>query len=144
LSEKKRFEFEDHVADVVVVAYGDSLEEAFENAALALFEVMTDTTTVEPSREDVFEVEGFDELSLLYSWIETFIVAFDVDLKLYSTFKIEKIEKTRNGFKLRGKAWGETFNPAKHPSRSEVKAVTYHEMEILRKKGIQLRFILDL
>lgn len=144
MSEKKRFEFEDHVADVVVVAYGDSLEEAFENAALALFEVMTDTTTVEPRMEDVFEVEGFDELSLLYSWIETFIVAFDVDLKLYSTFKIEKIEKTRNGFKLRGKAWGETFNPAKHPSRSEVKAVTYHEMEILRKKGIQLRFILDL
>ena len=142
--EKKRFEFEDHVADVVVVAYGDSLEEAFENAALALFEVMTDTTTVEPRMEDVFEVEGFDELSLLYSWIETFIVAFDVDLKLYSTFKIDKIEKIRNGFKLRGKAWGETFNPVKHPSRSEVKAVTYHEMEILRKKGIQLRFILDL
>ena len=144
MPEKKRFEFEDHIADVVVVAYGDSLEEAFENAALALFEVMTDITTVEPRREDVFEVEGFDELSLLYSWIETFIVAFDVDLKLYSTFKIEKIEKIKDGFKLRGKAWGETFNSAKHPSRSEVKAVTYHEMEILRKKGIQLRFILDL
>jgi SHS2 domain-containing protein len=105
---------------------------------------MTDTTTVEPKREDVFEVEGFDELSLLYSWIESFIIAFDVDLKLYSAFKIDKIKKTQNGFKLRGKAWGEIFNPAKHPSRSEVKAVTYHEMEILRKKGIQLRFILDL
>lgn len=144
MSEKKRFEFEDHIADVVVVAYGDSLEEAFENAALALFEVMTDTTTVEPGREDVFEVEGFDELSLLYSWIESFIVAFDVKLKLYSTFKIEKIEKTQDGFKLKGKAWGEAFNPVKHPSRSEVKAVTYHEMEILREKGIQLRFILDL
>ena len=142
--EKKRFEFEDHVADVVVVAYGDSLEEAFENAALALFEVMTDTTTVEPRMGDVFEVEGFDELSLLYSWIESFIIAFDVDLKLYSIFKIEKIEKTRNGFKLMSKAWGETFNRAKHPSRSEVKAVTYHEMEILRENGIQLRFILDL
>ena len=144
MPEKKRFEFEDHVADVIVVVYGDSLEEAFENAALALFEVMTDTTTIEPRREDVFEVEGFDELSLLYSWIESFIIAFDVDLKLYSTFNIEKIEKTQDGFKLRGKAWGETFNPAKHPSRSEVKAVTYHEMEILRQKGIQLRFILDL
>ena len=144
MSEKKRFEFEDHVADIIVVAYGDSLEEAFENAALALFEVMTDTSTVEPRKEDVFEVEGFDELSLLYSWIESFIIAFDVDLKLYSTFKIEKIEKTQDGFKLRGKAWGETFNRTKHPSRSEVKAITYHEMEIIRKKGVQLRFILDL
>jgi SHS2 domain-containing protein len=144
LPENKRFEFEDHVADVVVVAYGDSLEEAFENAALALFEVMTDTTTIEPRMEDVFEVEGFDELSLLYSWIEAFIIAFDVDLKLYSAFKIDKIEKTQDGFHLRGTARGETFNPAKHPSRTEVKAITYHEMEILRKEGIQLRFILDL
>ena len=144
MPEKKRFEFEDHVADIVVVAYGDSLVEAFENAALALFEVMTDTSTIEPRREDVFEVEGFDELSLLYSWIESFIIAFDVDLKLYSTFKIEKIEKTQDGFKLKGKAWGETFNPTKHPSRSEVKAITYHEMEILIQNGIQLRFILDL
>jgi len=144
LPAKTRFAFEDHVADVVVVAYGDTLAEAFENAALALFEVMTDTSTVEPRTSDVFEVEGFDELSLLYAWIEAFIIAFDTDLKLYSVFKIDTIDATEDGFRLRGTAWGETFDPTKHPSRTEVKAITYHEMEILRKEGIQLRFILDL
>ena len=144
MPEKTRFAFEDHVADVVVVAYGDTLAEAFENAALALFEVMTDTTTVEPRTSDVFEVEGFDEPSLLYAWIEAFIIAFDTDLKLYSAFKIDAIEATEGGFRLRGTAWGETFDPAKLASRTEVKAITYHEMEILRREGVQLRFILDL
>ena len=59
---KKRFEFQEHVADEIVIAYGTTVEEAFENAALGLFEVMTDTNTVEPNHEDVFEVEGFDEI----------------------------------------------------------------------------------
>lgn len=144
MAEKKRFEFQEHVADELVVAYGDSLEEAFENAALALFEVMTDTKTVEPRIEDVFEVEGFDELSLLYSWIENFIIEFDVNLKLYSKFKIEKIERIGEGFKLKGKAWGEVFKREKHPSRTEVKAITYHEMEIIRNKGVKVKFILDI
>lgn len=144
MPDKKRFEFQDHTADVIVVAYGDSLEEAFENSALALFEVMTDTEKVEQRVEDVFEVEGFDECSLLYSWIESFIIEFDVSLKLYSRFKIDKIEEVRGGFRLRGKAWGEAFKPGKHPSRAEVKAVTYHEMEIARNKGVKIRFILDI
>jgi SHS2 domain-containing protein len=144
LTEKKRFEFQDHTADIVVIAYGGGLEEAFENAALALFEVMTDTQKVEPRIKDVFEVEGYDELSLLYSWIETFIIEFDVNLKLYSKFMIEKIEKIEGKFKLKGTAWGEIFKRQKHPSRSEVKAVTYHNMEILRNKDVTIRFILDI
>ena len=144
MTEKKRFEFQEHTADIVVLAYGDSLEEAFENAALALFEVMTDIKQVEPRIKDVFEVEGYDELSLLYSWIENFIIEFDVNLKLYSKFTIEKIEKIKGGLKLRGTAWGEVFKRRRHPSRSEVKAITYHEMEIIRNKDVKIRFILDL
>ena len=113
---RKRFEFQEHVADEIVIAYGASLEEAFENAALALFEVMTDTDTVEPNHEDIFEVEGFDELALLYSWIENFIVEFDVNLKVYSKFKIDQIIQSGEVFRLRGRAWGEVFTPGKHPS----------------------------
>lgn len=144
MTEKKRFEFQEHTADIIVIAYGSGLEEAFENAALALFEVMTDIKKIEPRIKDVFEVEGYDELSLLYSWIENFIIEFDVNLKLYSKFKIEKIEKIEGGFKLRGTAWGEVFKRQIHPSRSEVKAVTYHEMEIIRNKDVIIRFILDI
>ena len=84
----KRFEFQEHTADERVVAYGLTLEEAFENAALALFEVMTDTKKIRTIIHDTFEIEGSDEYALLYSWLETLIVEFDINLKLYSKFHV--------------------------------------------------------
>ena len=45
-SKDLKFEFFDVTADVGYRAYGETLENAFENAALAMFEVITDTSTV--------------------------------------------------------------------------------------------------
>ena len=45
-SEDLKFEFFDVTADVGYRAYGETLENAFENSALAMFEVITDTSTV--------------------------------------------------------------------------------------------------
>ena len=143
MSHKKRFEFQEHTADERVIAYGSTLEEAFENAALALFEVMTDTNTIDKVIHDCYQIEGFDEPALLYSWLETFIVEFDVNLKVYSKFHVN-ITKTNEQYQLMGQAWGETFQSIKHPSRSEVKAITYHEMEINKNQHVTLKFTLDL
>ena len=143
MSHSKRFELQEHTADERVIAYGSTLEEAFENAALALFEVMTDTETIDHVIHDSYQIEGFDEPALLYSWLETFIVEFDVNLKVYSKFHV-KITKIGEQYHLTGQAWGETFQATKHPSRSEVKAITYHEMEIKKNKYVTLKFILDL
>jgi len=41
------YEFFEHTADVGIIARGNTLEEAFSNAAKAVFEVMTDTSKVE-------------------------------------------------------------------------------------------------
>ena len=38
-----KFEYLEHTADVYIAAHGATMEEAFGNAALAMFEVMTDT-----------------------------------------------------------------------------------------------------
>jgi len=145
VSLKKRFEFLEHTADVYVAAYGKTLEEAFENAALATFETMTDTKKVEPKVEDEIEVEGHDEQSLLYNWLEELIVRFETTENLYSRFEISHIEKRANGLKMKAKIWGEPFNPDKHPQKVGIKAVTYHQMEILKKpKAVTVRFILDI
>jgi len=141
---KPSFEFLEHTADLYIAAYGKSLEEAFETAAHATFEGMTDLDKVEPKLEDTVEVEGHDEQALLYNWLEALLVKFDITGNLYSRFKIASIEKTYAGFKLKAKIWGEPFNPEKHLSKVGVKAVTYHQMEILREKGlITVKFILD-
>jgi len=142
---KKGFKFLEHTADAYVEAYGTSLEEAFENAALATIDVMTELEKVEPKIEDALEVEATDEYALLYSWLEELLVKFELTGKLYSRFKISSIEKTCGGWKLKAKAWGEPYNPEKHPSKVGIKSITYHQMEIVKKpKSVTLRFILDI
>jgi len=141
----KKFEFLEHTADAYVAAYGKDLIEAFENAALAMFETMTETVKVEPKIEEEVEVEGFDEEALLYNWLEALLVKFEMTGNLYSKFKIIKLEKTEDGFKLVAKVWGEPFNPEKHPQKVGIKAVTYHRMEIIKQDGkVTVKFILDL
>ena len=141
---KKRFKFLEHTADAYVEAYGTSLEEAFENAAMATLDVMTEPEKVEIKIEDVLEVEAPDEYALLYSWLEEILVKFELTGKLYSSFKISSIEKTPLGWKLKAKAWGELYDPKKHPSRVGIKSITYHQMEIVKKpKSVTVRFILD-
>lgn len=143
---KKRFEFLEHTADLYIAAYGSSLEEAFENAAYAMFEGMTNVDKVKPELEETVEVEGQDEQALLYNWLEALLVKFDIKGSLYSKFKILNIKKTSTGLSLRANIWGEPLNSEKHLSKVGVKAVTYHRMEILRdaKGAVTVKFILDI
>lgn len=135
-----------HTADVLIEAWGDSIEEAFEYAALGVFEVMTNTLLVKPEEEKRIEVEGYDLGSLLYNWIEKLLILFDIEQLLFSKFKVEKIEKNREGvFKLYGIAAGERYSSEKHESRTLVKAMTYHLMEISSKNSkVVVRFVVDI
>lgn len=141
----RRFDFLEHTADAYIVAYGQNLKEAFENAALATFEIMTNTQKIEPKVEAEVKVEAHDEYALLYDWLEELIVRFETTGNLYSRFKISGIQKTPSGLKLRARIWGEPFNPEKHQQKVGVKGVTYHRMEIIKKPNkVTLRFILDI
>jgi SHS2 domain-containing protein len=140
-----KFEFLEHTADVYIAAHGATLAEAFENAALAMFEVMTDTEKVSPDLEDSVEVEAEDEYALLYSWLEALLVKFETKNMLYSKFKISSIDETSEGFRVKAAVWGEKFNAEKHTQKVGVKAVTYHRMEIIKDiDTVRLEFILDI
>jgi SHS2 domain-containing protein len=140
-----KFEFLEHTADVYIAAHGATLAEAFENAALAMFEVMTDTEKVSPDVEDSVEVEAEDEFALLYSWLEALLVKFETQNMLYSKFKISSIDETDEGFRIKAEVWGEKFNAEKHAQKVGVKAVTYHRMEIIKDiDNVRLEFILDI
>jgi SHS2 domain-containing protein len=56
-----------------------------------------------------------------------------------------KIAKVDSGYVLTARGVGETFLEGKHKAKLEVKAVTYHLMEIYDAKGkFVIRFLLDL
>jgi len=141
----KSYEFLEHTADAYIAAYGKDLAEAFANAAVAMFDVMTDVEKVGFKAEDSVEVGGEDEYSLLYSWLEALLIKSETNLMLYSKFKILHIVESAEGLRLEARIWGERFNPRKHLQKVGVKAVTYHRMEVVKELGkVTLKFILDI
>ncbi|MCJ7635360.1 archease [Candidatus Bathyarchaeota archaeon] len=141
----KRFEFLEHTADAYIAAYGKSLAQAFENAALAMFETMTDTKGVREIEENSIEVVARDEQDLLFSWLEVLLLKFEVENILFSRFKVNPIEKTSEGYILKARMWGEPFDRERHKSKTDVKAVTYHRMEIIKDGSeVTVKFILDI
>jgi len=140
-----KFEFLEHTADVYIAAHGTIMEEAFGNAALAMFEVMTDTQKINPGHREAVEVEAEDEYALLYSWLEALLVKFEVKGMVYSKFEVHHIKETKTGFKLNATVYGEKYDPQKHPQKVGVKAVTYHQMEFIKEREkVTLMFILDI
>jgi len=140
-----KFEFLEHTADVYIRAHGKTMEEVYENSALAMFEVMTDTYKVAATHEESLAVEAEDEYALLYNWLEALLVKFETEGMLYSKFQITDWKETEEILKFKAKVWGEKFDPQKHPQKVAVKAVTYHRMMIIRERDhVVLEFILDI
>ena len=140
-----KFEFLEHTADVYIRAHGTSMSEAYQNAALAMFETMTDSSKIAQTTEETFEVEAEDQYALLYNWLEALLIKFETDGMLFSKFEITDWKETPETFKFKAKAWGEKFNPKKHPQKVGVKAVTYHLMVVIREpERVVLEFILDI
>jgi SHS2 domain-containing protein len=140
-----KFEFLEHTADVYVRAHGVTMQEAYENAALAMFETVTNTAKVAQKEEETLTVEAEDQYALLYNWLEALLVNSETKGMLYSKFQITEWTETADQFKITAHVWGEKFNPKRHPQKVAVKAVTYHRMVIIHEKEkVVLEFILDI
>lgn len=140
----KQFEFFDVTADVGFRAYGQDLNDAFGNAALAMFEVMTDTSQVKPKVKREILVESEDEKALLYDWLSELLFIHDYEGLVFSQFTVTIQQKDPETFNLSAVVWGEEFNQATHEVRDEVKAVTFHLMEIVKEENrCTLQVIVD-
>jgi len=131
------FRFLEHTADVLVEVWGSKLEELFEEAAKAMFEIITDTSKVSPLMCRKIETEGFDLENALYRWLEELLIIHDSENFVFSKFKVYELEKLEEErYVIRGEACGEQFNIDKHEPRTVVKAVTYAQMQIKRENNI--------
>ena len=123
MSTKKGFKVLEHTADEYIMAYGASLAEAFESAALAMFEVMINTKQIKPKVSKKVNIKGNDLQSLMFNWLNELLVYVDGDNLAFSEFNV-KVDDKKN--KLEAECKGEKINPKKHEIRTDVKACTYH------------------
>lgn len=131
----EKFRFFEHTADVEFEAYGKSLEEVFENAALAIASTMVNVSKVEKKIEREISIESEDLLSLLYDFLEKLIFYHDAENFVFAEVKVSEIREKEGKYYLRAVAYGEKFNKNKHMAYTSIKAVTYHNMEISEKEG---------
>ena len=127
----KRFEFIEHTADTGLIAYGESLAEAFANAAYGMFSIIADlddVKEVESRRVKVSEPEIED---LLFAWLNDLIYIFDVETLLFRRFDIAEF----GDGKLEAVCHGEKYNPTRHRLKTEVKSATYHMLEVDGEKN---------
>lgn len=140
----KKYENLYHIADAKFRAYGVTMEEAFENAALAMFNVMIGTKNLKPQQMRQIELTSSDIKMLLADWLSELLYLFEVDGIVFCEFKIDRIEKTDEGFSLTGKAKGETIDLSRHSFDTQVKAVTLHELEVQQNEdGFWVQVVVD-
>ncbi len=121
----QRYEVIDHTADLMVRAYGKDLEECYENLAYGMFDQTVDLNGVDPVEERTVNVTGLDEEDALYSFLSELLFIEDYENIILKEFHV-KID----GFHITCSARGELLNRSKMKVRGEIKAVTFHMMEI--------------
>ncbi len=125
-----RYEFLEHTADIGLKAYGETLEEIFANAALGMFDLMTDVSMVEPRGELEVLVDSRDPESLMVDWLTELLYVHEMENVYLSEFDVRIRELS-----LRAAVRGEVVDPSRHPGEVLVKAVTYHMIEVNPKEG---------
>lgn len=137
------YEFFGHTADVGAVVRGASLARLFENASRALFDLICDRARVRPGKRVRLQVEGSSLEDLLIRWLSELLFRHERDGLLFTSFKVERVDRTR--LLARGLARGETFDPVRHVRRREVKAITYHQIRLVRGRSAwRVRIVFDI
>ncbi len=136
--------FLEHMSDVYVEAYGETMEDAFKEAGMAVFDIISDTRSVKPEIEKEVSAEGFDMYSLLYNWLEQLLLLFELEGFLASNIEVHAIERSGDVFRIKATAKGERFDPTRHKHGIGIKSVTYALMEVVENEVKKVRFVLDI
>jgi len=127
----KRFEILDHTADIGIIVHGENLKALFENAGEAFFRLITDLRKVRRRTERRINLGGESLDRLIEDWLSELLYLHDVENLLFKGFKVESVGEDG----LRAIVKGEPFQEGVHVIKTEVKAVTYHQIEVRQENG---------
>lgn len=136
----KKYEYFEATADIGLRAYGNDMNEAFENAGLAIFNIISDTSLIIPERKIEFEVASEDDVSLLYDFLEELLFYHETEFMLFSRFDVE----IDDGFHLKAVIYGEEIDWDRHERKTEIKAITFHKMAVKKADRVEVQAIVDL
>jgi SHS2 domain-containing protein len=121
-----------HGSDIGVRGFGKSVEEAFEQAAVALAAVVADVSAIRQSETIEVHCGASDLELLLMTWLNAVIYEMAVRTMLFSKFRV-----TLAGRSLVGTLFGETVDPERHHLAVEAKGATVTALKVDRDQNGQ-------
>jgi SHS2 domain-containing protein len=114
-----------HQADIGVRGFGQKIEIAFEQGAIAMTAVITDPAKINDDLEIHITCQAEDDELLFVAWLNALIYEIATRNMLFSRFQVKIKNHQLNAF-----AWGEKINIEKHQPTVEVKAATYSGLKV--------------
>ena len=132
---EKKFIFLEHTADIKFKAFGETLNELFENVAIAVSNYLSRGEKVKASKGKVINVNGDDYESLLYNFIDEILYLLDAE-----HFLTAKADIIIRGFNLKAELYGDDSS---NYQIDHIKAATYSEMYVKKKDFWEAPAVLD-
>ena len=134
----------EHTADVGIEVRAATLEALFVDAAAGFCDAITEVARIGAGEGRSFEVEAPGLDLLLVAWLEELLFRFETTGMLYARGEAS-VEGKGDSWSLRAHMRGERFDAARHPLKVQIKAVTYHALEVARDEhGWRARVIFDI
>jgi SHS2 domain-containing protein len=126
---KVGFELFDHTADIGVIAHGSEVTAVFEQAALGMFTIIFHGTPPEVKSKGEYEIKlnAKDLEQLMVDWLDELLYIYSTEHIVFSKFKIDIDVKN---FILDANVYGEIVSDDLLLGTCEIKAVTYHMLEV--------------
>ena len=135
------FEIIDHTADLGIAVAGTSLKELFQNASHAMMRIMVEQVPVETGEATQISVQGSDLPDLMVRWLGEILYIFQGENRLVTQAEINRITPKHLDARIRTIP----LSPENHEILTEIKAVTYHQIEVIRNGRLwKARIIFDL
>lgn len=121
----------DHTADIGIRVEGRDPRTLFVNAGRALFDLLTAPSTLAGAQRGRLQVTGDDWPDLMANWLRELLYLWTGEEKLVKRITIEHIDEHA----LTATVAYDRFRPGRHVIKTEIKAVTYHQLQVQRSSS---------
>jgi SHS2 domain-containing protein len=128
-SDKPRFSLLNHTADMGIQVFGTDAKNLFETAAKSMIQIMIQAPTAEKTDTLTLEVAAKDLPDLMVRWLGEILYLFQGEKVVVTDLEIDSLSTVH----LEATLGTVPFNPNTHEILREIKAVTYHQIEVAQK-----------
>ncbi len=122
----------DTTADIGIEVWGKNFKELLEESVRGMVSIMYDLQKINGNKSLNIEIEGFDKEDLLISLLNEIIYLRDARKFLVKDIEIKDLSENR----LSAILYGDIFDPQIHEILEDIKAATYHNIEIKKENGL--------